>query len=151
PERRKGSDGGRRRGRGWNASSLPNGDTDPTARASPRAAPPTVSAPPPGATRSNGHAAHQRTAGHLDPRPGALYSEKAVVVAPGPKYREEVFAPGRQGLRVQRDSNPVCGSADLRLGPRTTAFRAVRHPVPYRCLAAQQRGPLSTGSATRNA
>src|SRR5262249_21010709 len=103
PERRKGSDGGRRRGRGGDASSLPNGDTDPTARESPRAAPPTTSTPPPGATRSNGHAAHQRTAGHLDPRPGALYSEKAVVVAPGPKYRGEVFAPGRQGLRVQRD------------------------------------------------
>ena len=37
-----------------------------------RAAPPTVSAPPPGAKLINGYEAHQGTAGHLDPRPEVL-------------------------------------------------------------------------------
>jgi len=36
-----------------------------------------------------------------------------VVVDPGPKYRGEVFDPGRQGIRAKRDPNPACGSAYL--------------------------------------
>ncbi len=32
---------------------------------------------------------------------------------PGPKYRGEVFDPGRQGSRAKRDANPACGSAYL--------------------------------------
>jgi hypothetical protein len=32
---------------------------------------------------------------------------------PGPKYREEVYAPGRQGIRAKRETNPARGSAHL--------------------------------------
>ena len=32
---------------------------------------------------------------------------------PGPKYRGEVFVPGRQGFRAKRELNPACGSANL--------------------------------------
>src|ERR1700739_1450984 len=32
---------------------------------------------------------------------------------PGPNYRDEVCAPGRQGIRAKRDTNPARGSAYL--------------------------------------
>src|SRR6202158_4564540 len=32
---------------------------------------------------------------------------------PGPNYRDEVCAPGRQGIRAKRDTNPARGSAHL--------------------------------------
>ena len=45
-----------------------------------------------------------------------------MVVEPGPKYREEVFAPGRQGIRAKRDFNPARGSA--------TSFGPSHHGFP---------------------
>src|SRR4051794_17829912 len=58
------------------------------------------------------------------------YTNKAVVVDPRPKYREEVYTPGRQGIRAKRDSNPACGSANL-LG---TTHHGFPDPLPPRPL-----------------
>src|SRR5947209_3846328 len=40
---------------------------------------------------------------------------------PGPKYRDEVTTPGRQGNRASREFNPACGSATS-IGTTPTAF-----------------------------
>jgi hypothetical protein len=47
---------------------------------------------------------------------------------PGPKYRDEVFAPGRQGIRAKRDFNPARGSA--------TSFGTTHHGLFLPRLAA---------------
>jgi hypothetical protein len=51
-----------------------------------------------------------------------------VVVDPGPKYRGEVFDPGRQGFRAKRDTNPACGSADLLWDHAPRHFAACQIP-----------------------
>jgi hypothetical protein len=59
---------------------------------------------------------------------------------PGPKYRDEVFAPGRQGIRAKRDFNPARGSA--------TSFGTTHHGLFLPRLAALSRFlALSRGAA----
>lgn len=41
----------------------------------------------------------------------AMLPSAVVRCEPGPNYRDEVCAPGRQGIRAKRDFNPARGSA----------------------------------------
>ncbi len=66
-------------------------------------------------------------------------------VEPGPEYREEVFVPGRQGHRAQRESNPACGSADL---PWDHAPRRLDRPDLSRSLALPRRGAAWNANKT---
>jgi len=63
-----------------------------------------------------------------------------VGVDPGPKYRGEVFDPGRQGSHAKRNANPACGSAYLLWD----------HPPRHHEMSAGSRSlTLSRGAAAR--
>ena len=56
-----------------------------------------------------------------------------MVVEPGPKYREEVIAPGRQGIRAKRELQSRTRERPPPLGPRTTAIvNPPRNSAVYR-------------------
>jgi hypothetical protein len=75
---------------------------------------------------------HQRSFRPLQPAALTGYTTKAAGgMNPGPSTGSEVFEPGRQGIRVKRDLNPVCGSADL-LGTPSAVFSFPFLPVVSR-------------------
>jgi hypothetical protein len=59
-------------------------------------------------------------AGRLDSQPADYYYRAAVVLDLQPKYREEVFVPGRQGNRQWRTKIPLAGApTSLETAPRS--------------------------------